>query len=93
MPAVERHMPILMLLCLMALARPVLAQGPPAQPPPSQQPPDPDQPPTFEETVVVSASRVEQQLVNAPAAVSVISSQTIENSPATNIGDLLRCRA
>ena len=82
-----------MLLCLMALARPVLAQGqaPPAQQPaPSQQQPDPDQPPTFEETVVVSASRVEQQLVNAPAAVSVISTQTIENSPATNIGDLLR---
>ena len=92
MPAVERRMPILMLLSLMALARPVLAQGqaPPAQQPPSQQQPDPDQPPTFEETVVVSASRVEQQLVNAPAAVSVISTQTIENSPATNIGDLLR---
>ena len=58
----------------------------------SQQPPAPqtDQPPAFEEQVVVTASRVEEQLVNAPAAVSVIDSSTIQNSPATNIGDLLR---
>src|SRR5687767_15276778 len=92
MAAAETRMPILMLLCVLALAHPVLAQGqaPPAQPAPGQQSPDPDQPPTFEETVVVTASRVEQQLVNAPAAVSVVTTQTIENSPATNIGDLLR---
>src|SRR5207244_4927533 len=32
----------------------------------------------------------EQQLVNAPAAVSLIDTETIQNSPATNIGDLLR---
>ncbi len=86
-------MPILLALLLLALATPVVAQGqaPPAQPAPAgQQPQDPEQPPTFEETVVVSASRVEQQLVNAPAAVSVITTQTIENSPSTNIGDLLR---
>ena len=44
----------------------------------------------YEEQVVVSASRTEQQLVNAPAAVSVISGETIRNSPATNVGDLLR---
>ncbi len=56
-----------------------------------QQPAPPsDQPPAFEEQVVVTASRVEEQLVNAPAAVSVINSATIQNSPATNIGDLLR---
>ena len=80
----------------MALARPVLAQGraPPAQPTPSQQQPDPDQPPTFEETVVVSASRVEQQLVNAPAAVSVITTQTIETPrPPTSAICCGRCRA
>ena len=52
--------------------------------------PQGDQPPAFEEQVVVTASRVEEQLVNAPAAVSVINSTTIQNSPATNIGDLLR---
>jgi outer membrane receptor protein involved in Fe transport len=44
----------------------------------------------YEEQVVVSASRIEQELVNAPAAVSVISNETIQNSPATNVGDLLR---
>jgi len=53
-------------------------------------PPAGDTPPAFEEQVVVTASRVEEQLVNAPAAVSVINSATIQNSPATNIGDLLR---
>ncbi|HZI78565.1 MAG TPA: TonB-dependent receptor [Vicinamibacterales bacterium] len=52
--------------------------------------PQGDQPPAFEEQVVVTASRVEEQLVNAPAAVSIITSTTIQNSPATNIGDLLR---
>jgi iron complex outermembrane receptor protein len=68
-----------------------LAQGAqPLQPSSAQTPADPDTPPSFEEQVVVSASRVEQQLVNAPAAVSVITTQTIENSAATNIGDLLR---
>jgi iron complex outermembrane receptor protein len=57
----------------------------------NQQPaPQNDQPPAFEEQVVVTASRVEEQLVNAPAAVSVINSSTIQNSPATNVGDLLR---
>jgi iron complex outermembrane receptor protein len=50
----------------------------------------PDKPPSFEEQVVVTASRAEEQLVNAPATVSVITTQTIENSPATNVGDLLR---
>ena len=45
---------------------------------------------TFEEQVVVSASRSEEQLVNAPAAVSLITSETIQASPATNVGDLLR---
>ena len=68
-------------------------QPPPATPSPApaqSQPPDPSQPPAFEEQVVVTASRVEQQLVNAPAAVSVVTGATIQNSPATNIGDLLR---
>ena len=70
-----------------------LAQGQaptPGPAPSSQQPADPNQPPSFEEQVVVTASRVEQLLVNAPAAVSVITTQTIQNSPAINVGDLLR---
>jgi outer membrane receptor protein involved in Fe transport len=52
---------------------------------------EPAEPPiTIEEQVVVTASRSEQQLVNAPAAVTLISGETIQNSPATNVGDLLR---
>jgi outer membrane receptor protein involved in Fe transport len=73
---------------VLAAAVPAFAQG---QPPANQQPTqDPDKVPTLEETVVVSASRSEQQLVNAPAAVSVINTNTIESSPATNVGELLR---
>jgi outer membrane receptor protein involved in Fe transport len=76
---------------VLALAAPAFAQGnatpPPAQ---SQEQQDPDRPPSFEDQVVVSASRSEQQLVNAPAAVTLITSETIQNSPATNMGDLLR---
>jgi iron complex outermembrane receptor protein len=42
------------------------------------------------EEVTVSASRVETSVVNAPATVSVISSETIAAAPAQNYGDLLR---
>ena len=73
----------------LALALPAFAQG--SQQPAAQQPSqDPDKPVTFEEQVIVTASRSEEQLVNAPAAVTVITTATIENSPATNVGDLLR---
>ena len=66
-------------------------QGQGQQPANQQQPAqDTDKPVTFEEQVVVTASRAEEQLVNAPAAVSVINTATIESSPATNVGDLLR---
>jgi len=77
-------------VCVVAalmLAVPALAQEA-QQPPPAPQ--DEEQPISFEEQVVVTASRTEQQLVNAPAAVSLITTETIQNSPATNIGDLLR---
>ena len=59
-------------------------------PQPAAQEQDDDQPVSYEEQVVVTASRSEQQLVNAPAAVTLVGPTTIENSPATNIGDLLR---
>jgi iron complex outermembrane receptor protein len=76
----------------LAVAAPAVAQTgqPPAAPQSPAKAQEPDQPLVFEETVVVTASRVEQQLVNAPAAVTVVTTATIENSPATNIGDLLR---
>ena len=79
---------------VMSLTAPALAQGTAAQPSQQQQtnPNDqnPDQGVTYEEQVVVTASRTEEQLVNAPAAISVVTNETIQNSPATNIGDLLR---
>jgi iron complex outermembrane receptor protein len=79
----------LMTFALVAGATSAYAQGaaPPAQSSQDQQATDEIR---YEEQVVVSASRTEQELVNAPAAVSVIGSETIQNSPATNVGDLLR---
>jgi outer membrane receptor protein involved in Fe transport len=71
---------------VLTIACPAFAQGPPQQPAAQ----DPEKPVTFEEQVVVTASRSEEQLVNAPAAVTLITAGTIENSPATNVGDLLR---
>ncbi len=53
----------------------------------------PDQPteaPKYEDQVVVTASRVEQKLVNAPATVSLISAQTIASSPSASYAELLR---
>ncbi|MGH9347309.1 MAG: TonB-dependent receptor plug domain-containing protein [Vicinamibacterales bacterium] len=81
-----------------AVAAPVAAQTgqaggqPPApqQEPQKPQEPTPEEPIVYEEQVIVSASRVEQRLVNAPAAVSLVTSETIQNSPAVHIGDLLR---
>jgi outer membrane receptor protein involved in Fe transport len=43
-----------------------------------------------EEVVIVSASKVESTLINAPATVSVVSSEDIATNPAQNYGDLLR---
>ena len=46
--------------------------------------------PRFTDQVVVSASRVEQEIVNAPAAIAVIPIEVIESQAASNFGDLLR---
>jgi outer membrane receptor protein involved in Fe transport len=73
-------------VAVLALVTPAYGQGA-AQQTPAQ---DPAKPVVYEEQVIVSASRAEQQLVNAPAAVSIVSAETIQNSPATNVGDLLR---
>ena len=76
---------------VLALALPASAQQPAApQPAPADQAQDPDHPVSFEEQIVVTASRTDQQLVNAPASVTVITNATIQNTPATNVGDLLR---
>src|SRR5215510_11117297 len=78
---------------VVALAAPPFAQGAASPQSPQQSSPDDqntNQTPIYEEQVVVTASKTEEQLVNAPASVSVVSRETIQNSPATNIGDLLR---
>lgn len=43
-----------------------------------------------EEVTVVSASRVESRLVDAPATMSVVTAEQLETTPAQNYGDLLR---
>ena len=90
-----RHL-ALGLALLIAMTAPAAAQQPPAQPPPQPQPqqplpkPEDEKPPVFEEQVVVTASKVEQQLVNAPATVSVVTSDVIQSTPATNYAELFR---
>jgi outer membrane receptor protein involved in Fe transport len=45
---------------------------------------------TVEDVIVVTASRTEQTLNDAPAAITVLDQQTIESIPADDYGDLLR---
>jgi len=45
---------------------------------------------TIEDVIVVTASRTEQALNEAPAAITVIDQKTIESIPADDYGDLLR---
>ena len=78
-----------------AAAPSAAAQQPPAQPaapPPAQPAAPPQEPkdPTYEETVVVSASRTEQKLVDAPATMTVIGADKIENATSQNFAELLR---
>ena len=73
--------------------RPVSAQ-PPASPQPqdkqAEQEPKPEPEQKFEETVVVSGSRIEEKLINAPVTMTVITTDTIENAPTRNFAELLR---
>ena len=73
------------LLCAVAGA----AQEPKPSPSPSPQK-EQEQIVKREETVVVTASKTETTLVNAPATLSVVTSTEIISSPAQNYGDLLR---
>ncbi len=45
---------------------------------------------TINDTVVVSASKTDVRLLDAPATMSVIGADTLESAPAQNYGDLLR---
>ena len=74
----QRCLPGALVLVLVS-ALPSDARQAPAAPPPAQQPeqkpeqtPVPDESPVYKEQVVVTASKTEQALVNAPATVSLI---------------------
>src|SRR5690606_21180551 len=70
---------------------PRAGQQPPDKQDPKQDPKQkPEEPPRIEETVVVSASRAEEKLVNAPSTMSVITAAQIEVAPSQNVGELLR---
>jgi outer membrane receptor protein involved in Fe transport len=60
------------------------------QQPPAEHPPSPQDLPTFHETVVVTASRSQEQLINAPAALTVIGADAIARAPSATYADLLR---
>ncbi|HXG56739.1 MAG TPA: TonB-dependent receptor [Vicinamibacterales bacterium] len=57
---------------------------------PKAEPQKPDEPPKYEETVVITGSRTEEKLVNAPATMSVITAAQIEAAPSQNFAELLR---
>src|SRR5260221_13073479 len=65
-------------------------EGKPAQKPAEKPEQKPDEPQKYEETVVVSASRTEEKLVNAPATMTVIGQQTLQSAPTQNFAELLR---
>ncbi|MFN7940284.1 MAG: TonB-dependent receptor [Thermoanaerobaculia bacterium] len=75
----------LLLLVGAALAADLAAQ---TTPPPAATEPEPAG--QVEEVIVVTASRTEQPIQEAPAAISVISPKEVENLPANDFGDLLR---
>ena len=63
---------------------------PPQQPSTTQQPTNPPEEQKYEETVVVSASRTEEKIGNAPATMSVITTRTIQQATSQNFAELLR---
>ena len=65
---------------------PEQGQKPPAKPEEKK----PDEQITRKEDVVVSASKTEQQLVDAPVTMSVINERTLALSPSANYADILR---
>ncbi|HEX5634099.1 MAG TPA: hypothetical protein VFX50_12760, partial [Gemmatimonadales bacterium] len=91
----QRCLPGALVLAL-AGAVPCAAQEPPAQPPaqpPAPQPEQvqaPEESPVYKEQVIVTASKTEQALVNAPATVSLIAGETLQNSASTSYADLFR---
>jgi outer membrane receptor protein involved in Fe transport len=75
--------------CVLLFAS-VAAAGQVPDPPPQPEKEKPQELPKYEETVIVTAAKIEQLLVNAPAAVTVLSGAALENAPGQNVADLLR---
>ncbi len=65
-------------------------QPPPGQKPETKPEQKPDEPQKYEETVVVSASKTEEKLINAPATMTVIGQETLQSAPSQNFAELLR---
>ncbi|HXT23159.1 MAG TPA: TonB-dependent receptor [Thermoanaerobaculia bacterium] len=61
-----------------------------ASPPATEPPPGEEPAATIEDVIVVTASRTEQKLVDAPATMSVFTAEDIQSIPADDYGDLLR---
>ena len=70
---------------------PALATAQEAASPTGAEPPAEEEPAaTVEDVIVVTASRTEQKLVDAPATMTVFTAEDIESIPADDYGDLLR---
>jgi outer membrane receptor protein involved in Fe transport len=82
---------LLALVGLGVFAGPSVAQEPAASPSPAPQEQAPeDEIVKREEIVVVTASKVESTVINAPATMTVVTSEVLSTTPAQNYGDLLR---
>jgi iron complex outermembrane receptor protein len=91
--AAFRQLTIGLILCVAGTAgAQAQTPPPPAQnPPAAQNPPPPPVPDlSYKETVVVSASKTEQQLVDAPATMTVIGPRALSVAPSGSYADLLR---
>jgi outer membrane receptor protein involved in Fe transport len=100
----RRELLALVGLALLLAAAPVVALGAepaerpsqagqaaaPQAPPTPQPPPAEEQVKRAEEVTVESASKVEQKLIDAPATMSVVTSEQLAAQPAQNMADTLR---
>lgn len=98
----SRFVHVLAFMSLLAIPAGAAPQASPAQPPGSpaaQTTPDPQKPPPPKpeepqrvegEIVVVTGSRHEEKLVNAPSTMSVITESQINAAPSPNFAELLR---
>ena len=72
---------------MLTLAQPAAAQAPLPQ---VEQPSTPQDTGTVDDVIVVTASRLEELLLNAPATMTVVSADAIERAPIQSVTDLLR---